>query len=123
MRNKAAQLVIPFLLLALLLAACTPSTPTASPIATAPVATPATPTPVPAPGAEARKEAPLPIIQVALTNGVPQEVIDHLKLREDWKDYVYLDSLDHLTVGLGHKLTESEKTLYKVGDTVTLPHS
>jgi GH24 family phage-related lysozyme (muramidase) len=50
--------------------------------------------------------------------GVPEEVIEHLKLREGWREEVYLDSLGLATVGLGHLLTETEKAQYKVGDKV-----
>lgn len=51
---------------------------------------------------------------------VPKEVIDHLKLREGWCENVYTDSRGLLTAGMGHLLTETEKTQYKEGDTVPL---
>lgn len=50
--------------------------------------------------------------------GVPQEVIDHLKLREGWRTTVYMDTRKFLTVGMGHKLTRSELQKYSEGDTV-----
>lgn len=53
-----------------------------------------------------------------VTGGVPQEIMDHLRLREGWRDDVYLDSLDLPTVGLGHLLTAAENAQYKVGDRV-----
>ncbi len=56
--------------------------------------------------------------EAAGASGVPQEVIEHLKLREGWRDAVYLDSVGLPTAGLGHLLTEEEKKQYQVGDTV-----
>jgi len=44
--------------------------------------------------------------------------LKHLKDREGDVDKVYLDSLGHPTAGVGHKLTEEELKLYKVGDVV-----
>lgn len=49
---------------------------------------------------------------------VPKEVMEHLKLREGWREDVYLDSKKIPTVGLGHKLTPSELKLYKIGDKI-----
>jgi GH24 family phage-related lysozyme (muramidase) len=51
---------------------------------------------------------------------VPQDVIDHLKLREGWREDVYKDTKGLLTVGMGHLLTEDEKALYKLGDKVSI---
>ena len=44
--------------------------------------------------------------------------LKHLKDREGDVDKVYLDSLGHPTAGVGHKLTEEELKLYKIGDVV-----
>ncbi len=48
----------------------------------------------------------------------PQELIDNLKFREEWRTKVYLDSLGKPTVGMGHLLTQGERSLYAVGNTV-----
>lgn len=40
--------------------------------------------------------------------GVPQEVIEHLKLREGVRNKVYKDSLGKLTVGVGHLITPKD---------------
>lgn len=61
---------------------------------------------------------------VMAVNGlVPQEVIDHIKLREGWEVVVYEDpkKAGKPTVGMGHLLTEAEKKQYKIGDKVPLP--
>jgi len=55
---------------------------------------------------------------VAAATGVPKELTDHLKLREGWREAVYLDSKGFPTAGIGHLLTEPEKKQYKVGDKV-----
>jgi hypothetical protein len=52
--------------------------------------------------------------------GVPPEVLAHLKLREGWREVVYLDTRHLPTVGLGHLLTAGEKLQYKVGDRVPI---
>ncbi len=49
---------------------------------------------------------------------IPQEVLDHLKLREGWKTNVYLDSLGKPTAGMGHLLLPAERDEYPVGSTV-----
>lgn len=41
---------------------------------------------------------------------------DKLKSREGYVDKVYADTLGHLTVGVGHKLTPEELEMYKEGD-------
>jgi len=46
--------------------------------------------------------------------------LKHLKDREGDVDKVYLDSLGHPTAGVGHKLTEEELKLYKIGDVVPI---
>ena len=47
-----------------------------------------------------------------------KEYMDHLSFREGSKGYVYLDSLDKPTAGVGHLLTAEENKRYKVGDAV-----
>ncbi len=49
---------------------------------------------------------------------VPKEIIEHLKLREGWREVVYFDSLGFPTCGMGHLLTKTENKKYKVGETV-----
>lgn len=51
-------------------------------------------------------------------SAIPVEVLKHLKLREGWRQEVYLDSLGKPTAGLGHLLLKEEKAKYKVGDRV-----
>ena len=43
----------------------------------------------------------------------------HALLREGKVYFVYLDSLDKLTGGIGHLLTKSEKKKYKLGDKIS----
>ena len=43
----------------------------------------------------------------------------HLKLREGFKENVYLDTSDKATAGTGHLLTAEEKVLYKEGDKIS----
>jgi len=50
---------------------------------------------------------------------VPQEVIEHLALREGVVAKVYKDSLGFLTGGVGHLLTEDEKKRFKLGDSLS----
>jgi GH24 family phage-related lysozyme (muramidase) len=45
-----------------------------------------------------------------------EEYLKHLKLHEGSKEFVYADTLGILTAGIGHKLTEGEKLIYKEGD-------
>lgn len=54
-------------------------------------------------------------------SSVPNEVLQHLRLREGWRTKVYLDSVGKPTVGLGHLLTADEKQKYPVG--TELPES
>lgn len=44
------------------------------------------------------------------------KVYDRLVLREGYSEYVYADSQDHLTVGVGHKLLPEELEVYKESD-------
>ncbi|MCB9234801.1 MAG: hypothetical protein H6581_24320 [Bacteroidia bacterium] len=62
--------------------------------------------------------APTPKPPVTPSAGVPEAVIEHLKLREGWRTTVYLDSLGKPTVGLGHLLLPEENAKYKVGDRI-----
>jgi GH24 family phage-related lysozyme (muramidase) len=65
-------------------------------------------------------ELPCTDVGAAAIGPVPQEVIDHIKLREGCCEKVYEDSRGLLTAGIGHLLTDKEKTQYKEGDTVPL---
>jgi len=47
-----------------------------------------------------------------------QTFLDHLKLREGYREDVYLDTLGNPTCGVGHALTAEEQTKYKIGDIV-----
>ena len=47
-----------------------------------------------------------------------QSFLDHLKLREGFEAYVYVDSLKKLTGGTGHLLTKEELEKYKEGDKI-----
>jgi lysozyme len=47
-----------------------------------------------------------------------ESFLKHLKMREGFKNKVYLDSLGKPTVGVGHLLTEEQNKKYKVGDIV-----
>lgn len=49
---------------------------------------------------------------------VPRAVIEHLKLREGWRETVYLDSRGLPTAGMGHLLTKKERQQYNVGDKI-----
>lgn len=49
---------------------------------------------------------------------IPKDVIEHLKLREGWREKVYLDTLGFPTAGMGHLLTTTEKAKYPVGAVV-----
>ena len=44
-----------------------------------------------------------------------QKLYDHIKLREGYKNVVYLDTLGKPTGGIGHLLLPEEKKLYPVG--------
>ena len=44
-----------------------------------------------------------------------QKLYDHIKLREGYKNVVYLDTLGKPTGGIGHLLTSEEKKTYPVG--------
>ena len=44
-----------------------------------------------------------------------QKLYDHIKLREGYKNVVYLDTLGKPTGGIGHLLSAEEKKLYPVG--------
>tara|TARA_R100001463_G_scaffold20194_1_gene49280 strand:- start:160 stop:618 length:459 start_codon:yes stop_codon:yes gene_type:complete len=48
-----------------------------------------------------------------------KEFLDHLELREGNVEYVYLDSLDKPTCGVGHLLTEHECSVYELGQKVS----
>lgn len=43
-----------------------------------------------------------------------EKLFEHIKLREGYKDVVYLDTLGKPTGGIGHLLTSKEKELYPV---------
>ena len=47
-----------------------------------------------------------------------KEFLEHLEHREGNVDHVYLDSLGKPTCGVGHLLTETERTQYNVGEEV-----
>ena len=47
-----------------------------------------------------------------------KKLYKHMKLREGYKEEVYLDTLDKPTCGIGHLLTKDEQEKYKVGDIV-----
>ena len=47
-----------------------------------------------------------------------QAFLDHLKLREGYREDVYLDTLGNLTCGVGHVLTSEEQTKFATGDAV-----
>ena len=47
-----------------------------------------------------------------------ESFMEHLKLREGFKENVYLDTLGKPTAGTGHLLTAEEKALYKEGDKI-----
>lgn len=49
---------------------------------------------------------------------IPQSALDYVKKREGFRNKVYRDSLGHLTVGWGHKLTPEELQQYKQGDLI-----
>ena len=51
---------------------------------------------------------------------VPADILAHLRLREGWREEVYLDSEGKPTAGLGHLLLASERAQYKVGDKVPI---
>jgi GH24 family phage-related lysozyme (muramidase) len=46
---------------------------------------------------------------------VPQDILDHIKLREGYNAKVYKDTRGFLTAGVGHKLTPSQKAQYALG--------
>jgi len=48
-----------------------------------------------------------------------ESFMEHLKLREGFKENVYLDTLGKPTAGTGHLLTAEEKALYKEGDKIS----
>ncbi len=52
--------------------------------------------------------------------GVPQELVDHLMLREGFKDHVYDDGFGILTAGLGHKMLAHELEVWKLHDKVPM---
>ena len=43
---------------------------------------------------------------------------EHLRLREGYREEVYLDTLDKPTCGTGHLLSPEENAQYAVGDTI-----
>ncbi len=45
-----------------------------------------------------------------------QKLYEHIKLREGYKNVVYLDTLGKPTGGIGHLLSKEECEKYKVGD-------
>jgi len=47
-----------------------------------------------------------------------KKLYEHMKLREGYKEEVYLDTLDKPTCGIGHLLSKEEKDIYKIGDVV-----
>ena len=51
-----------------------------------------------------------------LSTSPTESFLKHLKLREGFREDVYLDSLGKPTGGTGHLLTVSEKAEYKIGD-------
>ena len=51
-------------------------------------------------------------------NNFEKKVYEHMKLREGYKNEVYLDTLGKATCGIGHLLTASEKQDYPVGTEV-----
>jgi GH24 family phage-related lysozyme (muramidase) len=50
--------------------------------------------------------------------GVPQDILDRIRLREGWKTVVYKDTRGFLTAGTGHKLTADQVMLYPLDSTV-----
>ena len=53
-----------------------------------------------------------------ISNEPTESFMEHLKLREGFKENVYLDTLGKPTAGTGHLLTAEEKALYKEGDKI-----
>lgn len=53
-----------------------------------------------------------------LSKTVTEDAMDHLALREGFRNKVYKDSLGYPTVGTGHLLTPSQRQQYPVGSTV-----
>jgi len=47
-----------------------------------------------------------------------KKLYEHMKLREGYKEDVYLDTLGKPTCGIGHLLTKKENELYEVGDVI-----
>ena len=48
-------------------------------------------------------------------NSFKKELYEHIKLREGYKEEVYLDTLKKPTAGIGHLLTKEENEKYPVG--------
>ena len=48
-----------------------------------------------------------------------ESFMEHLKLREGFRENVYPDKLGKLTAGTGHLLTAEEKAIYKEGDRIS----
>lgn len=53
------------------------------------------------------------------SNDLLDDMFAELKTHEGYMRKVYKDHLGYLTVGIGHKLTESELKLYDEGDIIT----
>ena len=47
-----------------------------------------------------------------------QTFLDHLKLREGYREEVYLDTLGNPTCGVGHVLSSAENAQYAIGDVI-----
>ena len=53
-----------------------------------------------------------------MTNNYFKNFTEHLRLREGYREEVYLDTLDKPTCGTGHLLSPEENAQYDVGDTI-----
>ena len=58
------------------------------------------------------------IVKGCKMNEFEKKLYEHMKLREGYKNEVYLDTLDKPTCGIGHLLTASEREDYPVGTEV-----
>ena len=53
-----------------------------------------------------------------MTNNYFKNFTEHLRLREGYREEVYLDTLDKPTCGTGHLVSPEENAQYAVGDTI-----
>lgn len=51
-------------------------------------------------------------------NTFKEELYEHIKLREGYKDVIYLDTLNKPTGGIGHLLNDEEKEKFPVGSKI-----